>query len=322
MTTEMTKTTKGIILAGGNGTRLYPLTKNTPKALLPVYDKPMLQYPLALLMEMGIKDILIISTISGAPAVQQEFKDGSHLGINISYDTEPAPLGIGQAFTIGKEFIGDDNVCLVLGDNIIHCGENIKKIKESVNHNKDKGATIFAQRVDDPERFGIVEFDNTGKVISIEEKPIQPKSNYASIGLYFYPSDVVKKAQEAKPSARGEYEITDINNEYLKENRLNVVSLPAKSLWADAGTHKSLLQTANQVQYRQNLTGKGIAFVEEIAWKNGWINDVQFLSLFHNKKGPYADYLKEAYKQEQQRRNPKPFEYDMTKLLQRTNVRA
>lgn len=262
---------KGIILAGGSGTRLYPLTKTTSKQLLPVYDKPMIYYPLSTLMQFGIRDILIISTPVDTPNIEKLFGNGAALGLNIQYAVQHEPKGIAQAFTIGADFIGNDDVCLILGDNIFHMGEQFRWFQETVAKNAGQCATIFAYHVSDPERFGVVEFDENLNAISIEEKPKQPKSNFASVGLYFYPSDVVHKAQNLTPSARGELEITDLNNLYLAEHRMSVVPMRRGNAWLDAGTPKSLMDSGNFVQIIEARQGLKIACIEEIAYRRGFI---------------------------------------------------
>ncbi len=287
---------KGIILAGGNGTRLYPLTKTTSKQLLPVYDKPMIYYPLSTLMLFGIRDVLIISTPQDTPNIERLLGDGSTIGISIQYKIQERPEGIAQAFIIGKDFIGDDDVCLILGDNIFYMGGQMKTFKAEVERNQGKRATIFAYHVSDPERFGVVEFDSNRKAISIEEKPQKPKSNYASVGLYFYPSDVVQKALSLKPSARGEYEITDINNAYLKEGRMNVMPMLRGNAWLDAGTPDSLMESSQFVQIIEKRQGLKIACIEEIAHKNGFIDDAKMQSIIDSlKDGDYKNYLKKVY---------------------------
>ena len=279
---------KGIILAGGNGTRLYPLTKTTSKQLLPVYDKPMIYYPLSTLMLFGINDILIISTPQDTPNIERLFGNGEFIGLNIQYAIQNEPKGIAQAFTIGADFIGDDDVCLILGDNIFYMGQQLHIFKEEVANNSGKCATIFAHHVSDPERFGVVEFDKENHVLSIEEKPKQPKSNYASVGLYFYPADVVKKARKLKPSARGELEITDLNNEYLKEKRLNVVVMQRGNAWLDAGTPDSLMDAGQFVQLIEKRQGLKIACIEEIAYRRGFLNDEQMMGIINSlKPGDY-----------------------------------
>ena len=289
---------KGILLAGGSGTRLYPLTKIISKQLLPVYDKPMIYYPLSTLMLFGIKDILIISTPQDTPNIEKLFKDGSKLGLNITYKVQNSPDGIAQAFLIGEDFIGNDDVCLILGDNIFYMGDQFDSFKKEIDKNSGKKATIFAYHVSDPERFGVVEFDENRNVISIEEKPKIPKSNYASVGLYFYPSDVVEKTKTLKPSGRNELEITDLNNLYLKEGRLSVVPMKRGNAWLDAGTPDSLMDSSNFVQIIEKRQGLKIACIEEIAYHNGFINDEQMLSLIDElKKGNYRDYLLKVYEE-------------------------
>ncbi|MBO5833740.1 MAG: glucose-1-phosphate thymidylyltransferase RfbA [Alphaproteobacteria bacterium] len=289
---------KGIILAGGSGTRLYPLTKTTSKQLLPVYDKPMIYYPLSTLMQFGIKDILIISTPVDTPNIEKLFGDGKKLGMNIQYAVQQEPKGIAQAFTIGADFIGGDDVCLILGDNIFYMGGQFPYFQSVVNENMGKNATIFAYHVSDPERFGVVEFDENLKAISIEEKPKNPKSNYASVGLYFYPSDVVQKAQNLKPSARGELEITDLNNQYLKEGRMSVVPMRRGNAWLDAGTPDSLMESGQFVQIIEQRQGLKIACIEEIAYTQGFIDDSQMQSLINElNSGKYKDYLQKVYEE-------------------------
>ena len=289
---------KGIILAGGSGTRLYPLTKTTSKQLLPVYDKPMIYYPLSTLMLFGIKDILIISTPQDTPNIECLFGDGKKLGLNIHYAIQNEPKGIAQAFTIGADFIGSEDVCLVLGDNIFYMGQQFHTFKDEVNKNQGKCATIFAHHVSDPERFGVVEFDKDNHVLSIEEKPEHPKSNYASVGLYFYPADVVEKARNLKPSARGELEITELNNLYLKEHRLNTVVMKRGNAWLDAGTPDSLMDAGQFVQLIEKRQGLKIACIEEIAYRRGFINDEQMFGIIHSLKvGNYKTYLEKVYEE-------------------------
>ena len=284
---------KGILLAGGSGSRLYPLTKTTSKQLLPVYDKPMIYYPLSTLMMFGIKDILIISTPRDLPNIEQLFGDGKKLGLNLVYKIQEKPEGIAQAFTLGADFIGEsDDVCLILGDNIFYMGSQFKEFKAQVESNQGQKATIFAYHVTDPERFGVVEFDENRNALSIEEKPVKPKSNYASVGLYFYPSDVVSKAKSLKPSKRGEYEITDLNNMYLNEGRMSVVPMRRGNAWLDAGTSDSLMDSSSFVQIIEKRQGLKIACIEEIAYKQGFIDDNQMQSLIDElKQGNYKDYL-------------------------------
>ena len=289
---------KGIILAGGSGTRLYPLTKTTSKQLLPVYDKPMIYYPLSTLMQFGIKDILIISTPVDTPNIEKLFGDGSKIGLNIQYAVQPEPRGIAQAFTIGADFIGTDDVCLILGDNIFYMGGQFPMFQAEVKKNTGKSATIFAYHVSDPERFGVVEFDENLRAVSIEEKPKNPKSNYASVGLYFYPGDVVEKARNLTPSARGELEITDLNNIYLREGRMSVVPMRRGNAWLDAGTPDSLMESGQFVQIIEARQGLKIACIEEIAYKQGFINDEQMRALIDElKSGTYKDYLQKVYEE-------------------------
>lgn len=287
---------KGIILAGGSGTRLYPLTMVTSKQLLPVYDKPMIYYPLSVLMNAGIRDILIISTPQDLPRFQELLRDGSQFGVRLSYKEQPSPDGLAQAFIIGEEFIGDDSVAMVLGDNIF-AGHGLKKrLKAAIeNAESGRGATVFGYYVDDPERFGIVEFDKNGKAVSIEEKPAKPKSNYCVTGLYFYDNRVVKYAKNLKPSARGELEITDLNRIYLEENQLNVELLGQGFTWLDTGTHESLVEATNFVKTIEQHQHRKIACLEEIAYLNGWISKEEVLEVYELlKKNQYGQYLKDV----------------------------
>ena len=275
---------KGIILAGGSGTRLYPLTMVTSKQLLPIYDKPMIYYPLSVLMNAGIRDILIISTPADTPRFEALFGDGSQFGIHLSYEVQPSPDGLAQAFIIGEDFIGNDSVAMILGDNIFAGHGLIKRLKKAAE--KTSGATIFGYYVDDPERFGIVEFDDSGKAVSIEEKPAKPKSNYCVTGLYFYDNKVVEYAKSLKPSWRGEYEITDINQIYLEHGTLDVELLGQGFTWLDTGTHESLVETIETHQHRK------IGCLEEIAYLNGWITKEQLLKDIEAlKKNQYGQYL-------------------------------
>ena len=284
---------KGIVLAGGSGTRLYPLTTVTSKQLLPVYDKPMIYYPLSVLMNAGIRDILIISTPADTPRFEALLKDGSQFGLHLSYAVQPSPDGLAQAFIIGADFIGNDTVAMVLGDNIF-AGQGLNdRLKRAVDlAEAGQGATIFGYYVDDPERFGIVEFDQQGHAISIEEKPAQPKSNYCVTGLYFYDNQVVELAKTLKPSARGELEITDLNRLYLEAGRLNVELLGQGFTWLDTGTHESLAEATNFVKTVETHQQRKIACLEEIAYLNGWITKDQVMSTYEVlKKNQYGRYL-------------------------------
>ena len=284
---------KGIILAGGSGTRLYPLTRVTSKQLLPVYDKPMIYYPLSTLMLAGIRDILIISTPSDTPRFQDLLGDGSHFGIHLTYAVQPSPDGLAQAFLIGKEFIGDDECAMILGDNIYY-GNGFSKLLNAARENAEKGrATIFGYYVNDPERFGVVEFDRAGKVISVEEKPKQPKSNYAITGLYFYPKGVATMAEAVKPSARGELEITTLNDMYLTQDVLDVQLLGRGFAWLDTGTMASLLEAAEFVHMVEKRQGVKISAPEEIAYRFGWISVEELLgSAELYGKSPYGEHLR------------------------------
>ena len=283
---------KGIILAGGSGTRLYPLTTVTSKQLLPVYDKPMIYYPLSILMLAGIKDIMIISTPEDTPRMEALLGNGNHFGLNLEYKVQPSPDGLAQAFLLGEEFIGDDACCMILGDNVLY-GNGLKKnLKEAVKNAEEGMATIFGYYVPDSERFGVVEFDSEGKAISIEEKPKNPKSNYAVIGLYFYPSGVSKKAHEVKPSARGELEITTLNNMYLDDNNLNVLTFGRGLTWLDAGTHESLAEATAFVKMIEEHQGLMISCPEEIAFDNGWITKEKLLEIGNTMaKNQYGKHL-------------------------------
>lgn len=298
---------KGIILAGGSGSRLYPMTKTTSKQLLSVYDKPMIYYPLSTLMLFGISEILIISTPRDLPVIRDLFGNGSQLGLTLDYKVQEEPNGIAQAFILGEEFIKrkskledeDQDVCLILGDNIFYMGDQYHNFKREVQDNEGKNATIFAYHVSDPERFGVVEIDEDHKAISIEEKPVHPKSNYALVGLYFYPFDVVEKAKSLKPSARGEYEITDLNKLYLAEDRLRVVPMRRGNAWLDAGTPDSLIAASTFVQIVEKRQGLKIACIEEIAYRRGFIDDKQMLRLIDQLKdgNSYKQYLLKVYQE-------------------------
>ncbi len=287
---------KGIILAGGSGTRLYPLTMGTSKQLLPIYDKPMIYYPMSVLMNAGIRDILIISTPQDTPRFQELLGDGHQFGVHLSYAVQPSPDGLAQAFIIGEEFIGDDPVAMVLGDNIF-AGHGLKKrlMAAVKNAESGKGATVFGYYVDDPERFGIVEFNHEGKAVSIEEKPKKPKSNYCVTGLYFYDNKVVDYAKNLKPSMRGELEITDLNRVYLEEEKLNVELLGQGFTWLDTGTHESLVDATNFVKTVESHQHRKIACLEEIAYLNGWITKEEVLEVYEVlKKNQYGQYLKDV----------------------------
>ena len=287
---------KGIILAGGSGTRLYPLTMVTSKQLLPIYDKPMIYYPMSVLMNAGIRDILIISTPQDTPRFEELLGDGHQFGVQLTYAVQPSPDGLAQAFIIGEEFIGNDTVAMVLGDNIF-AGHGLKKrLKAAVENAKSgKGATVFGYYVDDPERFGIVEFDSEGKAISIEEKPAKPKSNYCVTGLYFYDNRVVEYAKNLKPSARGELEITDLNRIYLENGELNVELLGQGFTWLDTGTHESLVEATNFIKTVESHQHRKIGCLEEIAYLNGWITKEDVLKVYEVlKKNQYGQYLKDV----------------------------
>jgi glucose-1-phosphate thymidylyltransferase len=281
---------KGLILAGGSGTRLYPITQSISKQIIPVYDKPMIYYPLSVLMLAGIREILIISTPDDIHLYRKLLGDGNQLGLEISYEVQPSPDGLAQAFIIGEKFIGDETACLVLGDNIFYGHGFGKELLETAKL-KD-GAVVFGYYVTDPERYGVVDFDETGKVLSIEEKPKQPKSNYAVTGLYFYSNDVIEKAKKLKPSARGELEITDLNKLYLEENRLQVKLLGRGNAWLDTGTYKSLLQASNYIATLEERQGLKVSCIEEIAFIRGYIDKKQLTKLAKPfKKNQYGQYL-------------------------------
>ena len=287
---------KGIVLAGGSGTRLYPLTMVTSKQLLPIYDKPMIYYPISVLMNAGIRDILIISTPQDLPRFEILLGDGHQFGLNLSYKAQPSPDGLAQAFTLGEEFIDGDPAAMILGDNIFAGHGLRKRLRAAVEKaEKGEGATVFGYYVDDPERFGIVEFDKDGNAISIEDKPAHPKSNYCVTGLYFYDSRVVEYAKNLKPSARGEYEITDLNRIYLDNNQLHVELLGQGFTWLDTGTHESLVDATNFVKTIETHQHRKIACLEEIAYRNGWISREEVLKTYEIlKKNQYGQYLKDV----------------------------
>lgn len=283
---------KGIVLAGGSGTRLYPITKGVSKQLVPIYDKPMIYYPLSVLMLAGIQDVLIITTPEDQISFQRLLGDGSDLGMSFEYVVQPSPDGLAQAFVLGKDFIGDDNACLVLGDNIYYGHDLVKLLASAVENAKDDKATVFGYHVNDPERYGVAEFDADGNVVSLEEKPQQPKSNFAVTGLYFYPNDVVKKAAEVKPSDRGELEITTVNQMYLAEGRLKLETMGRGYAWLDTGTHESLLEASTFIETIEKRQGLKVACLEEIAYEMGYISKEKLLELAEPlKKNQYGQYL-------------------------------
>ena len=297
---------KGIVLAGGSGTRLYPITKGISKQLMPIYDKPMVYYPISVLMLAGIRDILIISTPYDLPGFKRLLGDGSDYGVHFTYAEQPSPDGLAQAFTIGKEFIGDDSVCLVLGDNIFHGSGFTGKLKEAVRAaEEDKKATVFGYWVSDPERYGVAEFDKEGNCLSIEEKPEQPKSNYAVVGLYFYPNKVVDVASKIEPSARGEYEITTVNQWFLRDNELKVQTLGRGFAWLDTGTHDSLSEASTYIEVLEKRQGLKVACLEGIAYRQGWIDEERMRELAKPMlKNQYGQYLLKVIDEIKQTGNP------------------
>lgn len=284
---------KGIVLAGGSGTRLYPITKGVSKQLLPIYDKPMVYYPISVLMQASIREILVISTPDDLPSFRRLLGDGSDLGIRFEYAVQPSPDGLAQAFIIGRDFIGGDDVCLVLGDNIFHGADFVRLLEEAVRTvREERKATVFGYRVDDPERYGVAEFDREGNCLSIEEKPARPKSNYAVVGLYFYPNKVVRIAEGIRPSERGELEITAINQTFLQAGELKVQTLQNGFAWLDTGTHDSLAEASIFVEVIEKRQGLKIACLEEIAWRKGWIGDEQLRALAQPlARNQYGRYL-------------------------------
>lgn len=297
---------KGIVLAGGSGTRLYPITKGISKQLMPIYDKPMVYYPISVLMLAGIRDILIISTPYDLPGFKRLLGDGSDYGVHFTYAEQPSPDGLAQAFTIGKDFIGDDSVCLVLGDNIFHGSGFTAKLKEAVRAaEEDKKATVFGYWVNDPERYGVAEFDKDDNCLSIEEKPEHPKSNYAVVGLYFYPNKVVDVASKIEPSARGEYEITTVNQWFLRDNELKVQTLGRGFAWLDTGTHDSLSEASTYIEVLEKRQGLKVACLEGIAYRQGWIDEERMRELAKPMlKNQYGQYLLKVIDEIKQTGNP------------------
>lgn len=294
-------TMKGIVLAGGSGTRLYPITKGISKQLMPIYDKPMIYYPISVLMLAGIRDILIISTPFDLPSFKRLLGDGSDYGVHFEYAEQPSPDGLAQAFSIGKEFIGDDSTCLILGDNIFYGSGFTDQLKNAVRNAEEGKATVFGYWVSDPERYGVAEFDKEGNCLSIEEKLVQPKSNYAIVGLYFYPNKVVKVSSEITPSARGEYEITTVNQEFLKEGELKVQLLGRGFAWLDTGTHDSLSEASTYVEVVEKRQGLKIACLEGIAYRKGWISEERMRELaIPMLKNQYGQYLLKVIEEKKQ----------------------
>lgn len=302
---------KGIVLAGGSGTRLYPITKGISKQLMPIYDKPMVYYPISVLMLAGIRDILIISTPYDLPGFKRLLGDGSDYGVHFTYAEQPSPDGLAQAFTIGKEFIGDDSVCLVLGDNIFHGAGFTGKLKEAVRAaEEEKKATVFGYWVSDPERYGVAEFDKKGNCLSIEEKPEHPKSNYAVVGLYFYPNKVADVASKIEPSARGEYEITTVNQWFLRDNELKVQTLGRGFAWLDTGTHDSLSEASTYIEVLEKRQGLKVACLEAIAYRQGWIDDEKMRELAKPMiKNQYGQYLLNVIEEKKMEVDSDTFKY-------------
>lgn len=297
---------KGIVLAGGSGTRLYPITKGISKQLMPIYDKPMVYYPVSVLMLAGIRDILVISTPQDLPGFRRLLGDGSDFGVHFAYAEQPSPDGLAQAFTIGADFIGDDSVCLVLGDNIFHGSGFTAMLSNAVHNVEDEGkATIFGYWVNDPQRYGVAEFDKDGNCISIEEKPAEPKSNYAVVGLYFYPNRVVDIARNIKPSARGEYEITSVNARFLADGDLKVQNLGRGFAWLDTGTHDSLAEASTYIEVLEKRQGLKVACLEEIAYRSGWIDEERMRALAAPMlKNQYGQYLLKVIEETEAGRTP------------------
>lgn len=296
---------KGIVLAGGSGTRLYPITKGVSKQMLPVYDKPMIYYPISTLMLAGIRDILIISTPRDLPMFEELLGDGSNYGVKFSYKVQPSPDGLAQAFILGEEFIGEDAACMILGDNIFHGSYFIPKLQAAIEDaEKNDLATVFGYWVKDPERYGVAEFDSNGKCLSIEEKPANPKSNYAVVGLYFYPNSVVRKVKEIKPSARGELEITTLNQVYLKEDKLKIQQLGRGFAWLDTGTHESLAEASSYIEAIENRQGLKVACLEGIAYRKGWITEEKMREVAAPMlKNQYGQYLLQVIEEVNKKRN-------------------
>ncbi len=298
---------KGIVLAGGSGTRLYPITKGVSKQMLPIYDKPMIYYPISTLMLAGIRDILIISTPRDLPMFEDLLGDGSNFGVKFSYKAQPSPDGLAQAFILGEEFIGDDAACMILGDNIFHGSYFISKLETAIKDAEEKDeATVFGYWVKDPERYGVAEFDANGKCISIEEKPEHPKSNHAVVGLYFYPNSVVQKAKEIRPSARGELEITTLNQSYLEEGKLNIQLLGRGFAWLDTGTHESLADASNYIETIEKRQGLKVACLEGIAYRKGWISEEKMREIAAPMlKNQYGRYLLQVIDEVNRKRSKK-----------------